>query len=407
MNRISASRANSLAARPHQRSAPARLAVPFHRPDITAAERAAVEEVLGSGWLTTGRRAAEFEAAFAAATAAPHAVAVSSCTAALHLALDAAGVGPGDEVLVPAMTFTASASTVVHQGARPVLVDICADDHTVDPEALERAITPATRAIVTVDFAGQPARMAPILALARDRGLPVIEDAAHAFPAAWRGRPVGSIADVTCFSFYATKTLTTGEGGMATALDAGHAQRIRLMANHGISRSAHDRAGGGNAWYYEVLEPGWKYNMPDLTAALGLVQLARAEEMRARRQAIAEAYSAAFADEPALEVLGARPECRHSWHLFVVKLRPEMLTIDRDRAIEELKARGIGTSVHFIPLNLHPWYRDRLGARPEDCPVAVDCFRRSISLPIWSAMGDAEVGAVIEAVKDVLATFRR
>ena len=385
---------------------PVRLTVPFHRPDISPLERAAVDEVLSSGWLTTGQRAARFETAFAAATAAPHAVALSSCTAALHLALDAVGVGPGDEVLVPAMTFTSTASTVIHQGARPVLIDVCADDHCVDPAALERAIGPRTRAIVSVDFAGQPGRMTRILDLARAHGLPVIEDAAHAFPAAYRGRPVGSIADITCFSFYATKTLTTGEGGMATALDGEHARRMRLMANHGISRSAHDRL-SGNAWHYDVLEPGWKYNMPDLAAALGLAQLERAEEMRARRRAIAEAYLAAFADEPAIKPLGARPECDHSWHLFVIRLAPGALRIDRDRAVEELKARGIGTSVHFIPLNLHPYYRERHGAGAEDCPVAVDGFERSISLPIWSGMGDAEVGAVIEAVKDLTAAYRR
>lgn len=407
MNEISPSRRDAAVAVSTDPAAPQRLEVPFHRPDISLQERAAVEEVLASGWLTTGRRAAEFEAAFSAATRAPHAVAVSSCTAALHLALDALGIGPGDEVLVPATTFTATASTVVHQGARPVLVDVAADDHTLDPQALERAVTPRTRAIITVDFAGQPARMTPILELARGRGLAVVEDAAHAFPAAYRGTPVGSLADVTCFSFYATKTLTTGEGGMATALSEDHARRMRLMANHGISRSAHDRLSAGNAWHYDVLEPGWKYNLSDLAAALGLAQLARAEAMRARRQAIAEAYLAAFADDPAVAPLGARPECAHSWHLFVIKLRSGVLAIGRDRAIEELKARGVSTSVHFIPLNLHPYYRDRHGARPEDCPVAVDCFQRSISLPIWSGMSDAEVSAVIGAVKDVTTAFRR
>ena len=383
------------------------VVVPFHRPDITDAERGAVDEVMQSGWLTTGARAQDFEAAFAQAVQARHALALNSCTAGLHLGLEAVGVKAGDDVLVPAMTFAATASTVAHHGARPVLVDIAADDHTVDPEALARALTPQTKAIVTVDFAGQPCRMTPILELARARDLAVIEDAAHAFPAAYRGRPVGSLADVTCFSFYATKTITTAEGGMATSNDEAVIDRMRLMSNHGISRTAHDRLKGGNAWYYEIVEAGWKYNMSDLVAALGAVQLSRAGEMQARRAEIAAAYTAAFAGEPSLEVVTQRQECDHSWHLFVVKLAHGALTIDRDRVIEELKARGISTSVHFIPLNLHPYFRNRHGVRPEDCPVAVDCYERSISLPIYSGMDDAAVEAVIAAMQDVVVTFRR
>lgn len=383
------------------------ISVPFHLPDISDLERAMVNEVLHSGWLTTGARAREFELAFGAAVAAPHAIGLSSCTAALHLAMDAVGVGPGDDVLLPAMTFASTASAVVHHGARPTFVDIDAADHTIDPTALERLCTVATKAVIAVDFAGQPARMAPILDFARARNLAVVEDAAHAFPASYRGQPVGSLADITCFSFYATKTLTTGEGGMATTARDDFAQRMRLMSNHGISRNAHDRLAHSNSWYYEILEPGWKYNMPDLAAALGHAQLSRSEEIASRRRAIASTYQAAFADHPAIALVEERPECSHAWHLFVIKLRPDALAIDRDRAIEELRVRGIGTSVHFIPLNLHQYYRDHHGSQASDCPVAVDCYDRSISLPIFPGMTDEQVDAVVNAVEDICRKFRR
>lgn len=381
--------------------------VPFHLPDISDLELAMVNEVLRSGWLTTGQRAREFEQAFGNAVAAPYAIGLSSCTAALHLAMDAVGVGPGDDVLLPAMTFASTASAVVHHGARPIFVDIDAADHTIDPMALERLCTPATKAVIAVDFAGQPARMVPILEFARARNLAVVEDAAHAFPAAYRGQPVGSLSDITCFSFYATKTLTTGEGGMATTARDDYAQRMRLMSNHGISRNAHDRQAHGNSWYYEILEPGWKYNMPDLAAALGHAQLTRSDQIASSRRQIASAYQTAFADHPAIELVAERPECSHAWHLFVIKLRPDALAIDRGRAIEELRIRGIGTSVHFIPLNLHRYYRERHGSQASDCPVAVDCFDRSISLPIFPGMTGEQVGSVIQAVEDICRKFRR
>ncbi|MEZ5667415.1 MAG: DegT/DnrJ/EryC1/StrS family aminotransferase [Alphaproteobacteria bacterium] len=381
--------------------------IPFHQPDITDREVESVVEVLRSGWLTTGEKAAAFESAFAARVGAAHGVALSSCSAALHLALDAVGVGPGDEVIVPAMTFAATAAAAVHCGARPVLADICADDHTVDPAAVERLCGPRTKAIVTVGFGGQAARMEPILALARGRGIAVVDDAAHAFPARYRGRMVGSLADVTCFSFYATKTISAGEGGMATTDREDYARRIRLMGSHGITRNAHARNGDANGWAYEVLEPGWKYNMPDLLAALGLAQLARADAMWRRRRSIAMRYAAALAGCDAIEPILPRAECEHAWHLFVARICPERLALGRDGFIEALHARGVQCSVHFIPLHLQPWYRDRMTGGSDPCPVATERYRRSLSLPLYSSLRDDQVERVIEAVLDVARRWRR
>ncbi|ABS25452.1 DegT/DnrJ/EryC1/StrS aminotransferase family protein [Anaeromyxobacter sp. Fw109-5] len=375
--------------------------IPFALPDLTSAESDAVLEVLRRGWITTGPRAKEFERRFAGAVGAPHCVAVSSCTAALHLALEAVGVRPGDEVIVPTMTFAASAEVVRYLGAVPVLVDVNASDHNVAVPAIERAITPRTRAIVPVHFGGVPADMDEIVALARPRGIVVVADAAHAFPSEYRGRNVGALADVTCFSFYATKTLTTGEGGAAVTSRAEWADRMRIMSLHGISRDAWKRYMEGGSWYYEIVAPGFKYNLGDIAAALGLAQLARAEAMRARREAIARRYDAAFAGREALELLAPAPDRTNAHHLYVIKLAPHLLDIDRNRFIEELTARGVGVSVHFIPLHEHPYYRETFGYRPESLPVAHDAYLRSISLPIYSAMTDEQVERVVEAVLEI------
>jgi perosamine synthetase len=381
--------------------------LPFALPDVTEEEIVAVVEVLRSRWLTTGPRAKELEARFAAAVGAPHCVVVNSCTAALHLALEAAGVGPGDEVIVPTLTFAATAEVVHYLGATPVLVDVRASDHNVDPAAVERAITPRTRAIVPVHFAGVPADMDELSAAARPRGIAVVADAAHAFPARYRGRDVGTLADVTCFSFYATKTITTGEGGAAVTAREDWAERMRIMSLHGISRDAWKRYTQAGSWYYEILAPGFKYNLGDLAAALGLVQLSRAGAMWARRRAIAARYDEAFRGESALELLAPAPDRTSAHHLYVVKVVPGVLDVDRDGFIEALRARGVGVSVHFIPLHVHPWYRKTLGHRPESLPVAHEVFLRSVSLPIYSAMADAQVERVVAAVFDVVAAHRR
>ncbi len=381
--------------------------LPFAAPDIGPAERSAVAEALDSGWVTTGPRTKRFEAEFAARVGAKHGVAVNSCTAAMHLALEAIGVGPGDEVIVPTTTFAATAEVVRYLGAKPVLVDVRASDHCIDPAAVERAVGPRTKVVMPVHYGGKAAELGPILDLCRARNVVVVEDAAHAFPCRWQGRPIGSIGDITCFSFYATKTITTGEGGMATTERDDWADRMRVMSLHGISKDAWKRYTAEGSWYYEIVAPGYKYNMTDIAAAMGLAQLARAEEMLARRREIARAYTAAFAAEDTIELLDPGVFDDHSWHLYVIKLRTERLAIDRNRFIEELKARGIGTSVHFIPLHIHPYYRDTYGYRPDDFPVALDCYQRLVSLPIYSKMTGGDVERVVDAVQDLTRAHRR
>ena len=381
--------------------------IPFALPHITKAEKDEVVAAMESGWITTAKRTKEFEVAFAESVGAAHGVAVNSCTAAMHLALEALGVEEGDEVIVPTLTFAATAEVVRYMGARPVMVDIRAGDQNIDPVAVERAVTGKTRVIIPVHFGGQACDMDPILDLARSKGLRVVEDAAHAFPAALGGRKVGGMGDITCFSFYATKTITTGEGGMATTDDDGWAERMRVMSLHGISRDAWKRYTAEGSWYYEIVAPGFKYNMTDIAAAMGLVQLRRAGEMLDRRADIARRYAEAFTGEDALEVLEIRDFGEHAWHLYVIRLQPGVLEIDRAAFIEELKALGIGSSVHFIPLHLHPYYRETYGHEAEDFPVALDCYQRSLSLPIYSKMSDQEVERVIQGVLDICARKRR
>lgn len=386
---------------------PAHPFIPFALPHVTQAEIDAVVDVLRSSWITTGPRAKALEAEFGAAVGAPHCLAVSSCTAALHLALEAAGVGEGDEVIVPTLTFAATAEVVDYLGAVPVLVDVRASDHNVDPLAVADAIGPRTRAIIPVHFGGVPADMDEIVALAQPRGIAVVADAAHAFPCAYRGRNVGTLADVTCFSFYATKTITTGEGGAAVTPRADWADRMRVMSLHGISRDAWKRYMADGSWYYEILAAGFKYNLTDVAAALGLAQLARAEEMRARRASIAERYDDAFEDLEELERLHPPLDRTNAHHLYVLKVDPDGLEIDRAAFIQALGARGVGCSVHFIPLHEHPYYRETFGYRPESLPVAHAIYQRSVSLPIYSAMSDAQVEQVIADVRAVVEEHRR
>ncbi len=375
--------------------------VPFTIPDITDAEREAVDAVLKTGWITTGPKVKEFEDAFAKAVGAKHAVAVNSCTAALHLALEALGIGPGDEVIVPTLTFAATAEVVRYLGATPVLTEVRGDDHNLCPDAFEKAITERTRAVIPVHFGGEPCDMDPILDIAARNTIHVVEDAAHAFPASYKGRTVGSIGRVTCFSFYATKTLTTGEGGMATCDDDSLVDRMRVMSLHGISKDAWKRYSAEGSWYYEIEAPGFKYNMTDIAAALGIAQLLRANEMCEKRRRIASAYEEAFSSLNGIETLTVRNANAHAGHLFVIRLKRDTLKITRNQFIEALKSEGIGTSVHFIPLHLHPYYRKTYGYTPGDFEVAEDIFSRSISLPIYSKMSDNDVERVIASVKAV------
>ncbi len=375
--------------------------IPFHVPQIGADEIRSVVETLQSGWLTTGIKVKRFEEDFAQYLGVEHAIAVNSCTAALHLALEAVGIGEGDEVIVPTMTFTASAEVVLYLKAKPVLVDCVPDSFNIDPDQIERAISSRTKAIIPVHFGGQPCDMDAILEIARRHHLYVIEDAAHALPAKYRGKTVGSIGDITCFSFYATKTITTGEGGMATTRNPEWAERMRMMSLHGISHDAWKRYAKEGSWYYEVLRPGFKYNLTDIGAAIGIEQLRKCDGFAAARQRIAAAYDQAFAKLREIQTPVCRPDLQHAWHLYVIQLESAHLTITRDDFIQELRERGIGTSVHFIPLHLHPYYRDAFGYTPDDFPQASQTYQRIVSLPIYPRMTEADVGRVIEAVRDV------
>jgi perosamine synthetase len=387
--------------------------LPFSRPSITDREKQAVLDVLDSGWLTTGPRAKLFEERFAAKVGSRHAVALNSATAALHLGLEAVGVGPGDEVVLPTWTFAATGEVVAYCGARPVLVDIDAATLNAAPEAILAAVTPRTRAVIAVHIAGLPVEIERLVSLLEPRGIAVIEDAAHAFPSRIGGAPgryAGTYGRAGAFSFYATKTITTGEGGMLVTDDDAIAARARIMSLHGISRDAWNRYAANGSWYYEIEDAGYKYNMTDIAAALGLVQLDRAEELLAARREIATAYSEAFRASAAADLL-ALPEdaddASHAWHLYIVRLALDRLDVDRGQAIDRLKELGIGTSVHFIPLHLHPYYRRRWGYVAEDFPVATRQFERVISLPIWPGMTTDDVDRVVSGLEIVLAPVRR
>ena len=381
--------------------------LPFALPDLDHTEIDAVTEVLASGWITTGEKTRQFEAAFAEAVGAKHAIAVNSCTAAMHLALEAAGLGRGDEVITTPYTFAASAEVIRYFDARPVLVDVDPETLNIHPDLIEGAVTPHTRAILPVHVGGLPAELDAIHDVARRHGLVVIEDAAHAFPSSYLGTPIGSASDITCFSFYATKTITTGEGGMITTDRDDWAERCRIMALHGISKDAWKRYTAEGSWYYEIVAPGYKYNLTDIASAIGLAQLRKAEAMASRREAIARRFNEAFAEEPAFQIPADRADRRHAWHLYMLRLHLDQLTIDRAGFVEELTARNVGTSVHFIPLHVHPYYRETYGYKPEDFPVAYHEYLREVSLPIYSKMTDEDVEDVIRAVLEVAATNRK
>ena len=381
--------------------------MPFFVPSIGEEGIRAVMETIESGWITTGPKTARFEEAFARFIGVRHAVAVSSCTAALHLSLEATGLREGDEVLVPTLTFAATAEVVTYFKARPVLVDVDPLHFNLSLEDASRKITPKTRVIMPVHFAGHPCQMDSILDLAAASGLTVIEDAAHAIPAKYKGRNIGTLSPMTAFSFYATKTLTTGEGGMVTTDDDALADRVSLMRLHGMSRDAWKRYSAEGTWRYEITEAGYKYNLTDPQAALGLVQLSKCEEMWRRRVEIAQKYDSALIALETYHTPQIAPDVQHAWHLYVVLVEPSILRIHRDQVIEELRQRGIGTSVHFIPLHLHPYYRRTWGYRPGEFPIAEDYFDRCISLPIYPGMTDQDVGQVIGALQEISIKFRR
>jgi dTDP-4-amino-4,6-dideoxygalactose transaminase len=381
--------------------------LPFHVPEIGPEEIDSVVETLKSGWLTTGSKAKTFEEDFASYVGARHAVAVNSCTAALHLALDAVGIKEGDEVIVPALTFAATAEVVLYFRAKPVLVDCQLDTLNLHPNQIEAAITPKTKAIIPVHFGGQPCDMDPILDVAKAYKLKVIEDAAHSLPASYRGRKVGAIGDITCFSFYATKTVTTGEGGMATTENTEWADRMRMMSLHGISHDAWKRYTKEGSWYYEIVQPGFKYNLTDIAAAIGIEQLKKCTRFWEVRSRIAAIYNKAFADLDTVQRPGSMPDVQHAWHLYVLQLDLERLKVSRSQVVEALRQRNIGTSVHFIPLHLHPYYRNKFGYKPEDFPNASFVFDRIVSLPIYPKMSEGDVEQVVANVTEICREYRR
>lgn len=379
--------------------------LPFALPDIGEDEINEVVDALRSGWVTTGPKTKQFEADFAAFIGdGVDAIAVNSATAGLHLALEAVGVGEGDEVIVPSYTFTATAEVVRYLGAHPVIVDVDPLTFNIRPEAIRAAITPKTRAIMPVHFAGLACDMDAIIAIAREHKLKIVEDAAHAMPTRYKGKLIGTLdSDVTVFSFYANKTMTTGEGGMVVSKNKDIIARCKVMRLHGISRDAFDRYTSKTpAWYYEVVAPGYKYNMPDTAAAMGIHQLKKINAFLQKRETLAARFDAALADLPL--ILPARPVdagSTHAWHLYPVRLKPEA-GISRDDFIVRMAELGIGCSVHFIPLHRQPVWRDGYGLKREDFPVADAAFEAEVTLPLYTRMTDDDQTRVIAAVRQLL-----
>jgi dTDP-4-amino-4,6-dideoxygalactose transaminase len=381
--------------------------LPFHQPLVDADDEQAVLDALRSGWLTTGPRAKRFEQQLAAYTGASHCVAVNSCTAALHLALDAVAVAPGDEVITSPITFASTANVIVHRGATPVFVDVEPDTINIDPSRIEPAISAKTKAILPVDFAGQPCDLDRILEIGRRHGLAIIEDAAHAIGARYRGRPVGGIADLTAFSFYATKNITSGEGGALTTNNAQWAARAGIMSLHGISRDAWKRYGADGFQHWEIIGAGYKYNMPDVAAALVLSQLGKIEVFRARRAALTARLHAQLADIPEVVRPCERGDIDHAYHLYPIVVRTEALRVDRDAVMQAIQKENIGIGVHFRAVHLQPYYADRFGFRRGMCPHAEYYSDRAISLPLYARMTDQDADDVVAAVRKVITFYRR
>jgi dTDP-4-amino-4,6-dideoxygalactose transaminase len=372
--------------------------LPFSPPCLDDDEIREVTECLRSGWLTTGPKCREFEQRFAERLHSPAALALSSCTAALHTALAVLGIGPGDEVITSTFTFVSTVSVIEHVGARPILVDVEPDTLNLDPARVAEAITGRTRAIIPVHYGGHPCDMTALRRLADDHGLAIVEDAAHALPAKYGDQWIGQGDNPCCFSFYATKNLTTGEGGMLTGSPE-FIDRARVVSLHGMNRDAWKRYDKGGSWFYEVVMPGFKYNLPDVLAAIGLAQLRKLERMQARRREVVAAYREGLAGLP-LELPVERDGIEHAWHLFPVRLTAE--GPGRDAVIENLSSRNIGTSVHFIPVHLHPFYQEKYGWQRGAFPVAEAAFERIVSLPLCGGLTPGDQEEVIAAVRGVL-----
>jgi dTDP-4-amino-4,6-dideoxygalactose transaminase len=380
--------------------------LPFFRAAVGEDDIAAVSEALRSGWLTSGPRAIELEKKLGEYLGAAHTIAVSSCSEAMLLCLRGLGIGPGDEVITSPITFASTVHAIIHNGATPVLADIENDTFGLDPADVERRITPRTRAIMPVHFAGQACRIHDILKIAHARGLEVVEDAAHSFGARVDGTRIGTFGRATAFSFYATKNLTTAEGGAITTQDETLARSLRLLGYHGMSRDSWSRYTDRGSWYYEVELPGYKCNLSDLHAALGLTQLAKIDRLLDERRRVAAALTAALASCDALELPREYPGNWHTWHLYVIRLRPERLSVGRDEFIKALRAEGIGSSVHFIPVHHHPFFQPYL-QEGDAFPRADNYYSRCISLPIFPDMTDGDVRDVADAVTRLAVHFAR
>lgn len=381
--------------------------IQFHRPYINEEEINEVVETLKSGWLSMGPRTIQFEDDFKNYIGAEYTVSVNSWTAGGHLSLEAFGIKPGDEVIVPTMTFPATAEIVYYFGAKPVIVDVEKDTLNLSVSEIEKAITKKTKVIIPVHYGGQPADLDEINQLAKTYNLKVIEDAAHSLPSYYKGKKIGSISDITVFSFYATKTLCTGEGGMICSNNEEFSERTRLMRMHGMNRDAWKRYSDACSWYYEIVGPGFKYNFTDLQAALGIVQLKKVDEMLEMRKHIAAFYTRELKENKFISLPIIKADRETSWHLYPIRLNIEMLTIGRNDFINELKNLNVGTGVHFMPVHQHQFYKDSLSLNHNDFPVANDAFERLISIPIYPGLTDTEVTRVIDAIHHLTKKYRR
>ena len=382
------------------------MKIPFHRTDLGNEEIAAASEAIQSGWLTMGDRTFEFEREFSKYTGASNSIAVNSCTAALHLALRAAGIQAGDEVIIPAMTFIATWEIITYSGAVPVLCDVLKENFLIDPLDIEKKITQKTKAIIPVHYGGESCDMGAIMDIARKYKISVIEDAAHALPTFYKGQMVGTIGDITCFSFYATKTLTTGEGGMITTENHEWAERMKRLRLHGITKDAWNRYSDKGSWEYDVSEAGYKYNITDIASAIGIEQLKKSDKMNIARREIAFKYNAVFGKSGFLDIWKVRDGAGCAWHLYPVKLNLDALKINRNKFIDELKKRGISTSVHYIPMYRFSVFKGS-GYTENLFPGCEDIYSREISLPIYPGMTGKESDYVIENVMDILGKNKR
>lgn len=379
--------------------------IPYALPMMDDEEIKAVVDTIQSNWLSKGPKTIEFEKQIKEYVNAEHAIGLNSCTAGLHLAQLAVGIGPGDEVITTPYTFVASANTIIHTGAKPVFVDIDPVTMNIDVTKIEEKITSKTKAIIPVHFAGYPCDMDPIMELAKKHNLIVIEDAAHAIYTQYKGRMIGSIGDFTCFSYYATKNLATGEGGMVMTNNEEYADKIRVMSLHGMSKNAWNRYSGKGSWFYEVEYPGFKYNMTDVQAALGLVQLKKLDAMQKTREEYAMLYNEAFAQIDGFTTPHHDDINRHAWHLYVLRIDNSKFKIDRAEFIEKLGEKGIGTSVHFIPVPMHPYYKE-IGYNIEDYPNALKAYEGAISLPLYPKMTKEQVQQVVDAVLQIANEYK-